>query len=109
MFVRTKCKAFCFSTHITVALFLLRGIFSAFASKRLCSHLLDCSRRELPATFVYLKTLCSDFPHRFCPPKVAAKSSVLSEVEGLFLDRLGTLNFVSTYGRQNWRNYPAQN
>jgi len=47
---------------------------------------------------------CSDFPHQSCPPQVVARLSVLSEVEGLPLDKLGTLNFVAASGGQNWRN-----
>ena len=36
----------------------------AFRHRRHCSHLLDCSRRALPATLLYPQkwTLCSDFP-----------------------------------------------
>ena len=45
-------------------LLLSAGRLEPFGSRRLCSHLLDYSRRALPATVLqYYYWVCSDFPH----------------------------------------------
>lgn len=69
MFVRTKCEAFCFSTHVTVALFpegtrRLSALASLFASP---SH----DGKELPSTLPLVKdhSQCSDFPLATMSPK----------------------------------------
>jgi hypothetical protein len=47
---------------------------------------------------------------RFCPPKVAAESRILSLPKDKPLVALGTLNFAAACGRQNWRSpdFPHQ-
>src|SRR4051812_34156293 len=40
------------------------GQLKLFNFNRLCSHLVDCSRRALPATLLLsFESRCSDFPH----------------------------------------------
>lgn len=105
MVVRTKCKHFVLAPMLPCNYSLKRNsMFLKNTDVTVRNSTLTGDGyyplRFPPYRRICVRTFLTDFAHRRC-----RKIECPELVEGLSLDTLGMLNFVITYGEQNWRIY----